>query len=91
MASSTARQGAYSIRLQRNRSLRSWRKQQVIDLLKSPAHECGHARHRDSATAALGRSLPSAWRQLRRATATRGVMATGGNRPTDLGPRPSRH
>jgi hypothetical protein len=43
----------------------------VIDLLKRPAHERGHARHRDPAAGALGHSLPSAWRQLRRATATR--------------------
>ena len=31
MASSTARQGAYSTQLQRERCARGWRKQQVID------------------------------------------------------------
>jgi hypothetical protein len=72
MASSTARQGAYSTRLPRERCARGWTKQQVIDLLKRPAHECGHARRQDPATEALGHSLPSAWRQLRPATATGG-------------------
>ena len=71
MASSTARQGAYSTRLPRKRCVRGWMNQQVIDLLKRPAHERGHARRRDPAAGALGHSLPSAWRQLRRATATR--------------------
>ena len=72
MASSTARQGAYSTQLQRERCARGWMKQQVIDLFKHPAHERGHARRRDPAAGILGHSLPSAWRQLRPATATGG-------------------
>jgi hypothetical protein len=43
MASLTARQGAYSTRLARERCVRGWVNQQVIDLLKRPAHERGHA------------------------------------------------
>jgi len=71
MASPTAGQSAYSTRLPCERCVRGWTNQQVIDLLKRPAHERGQARRRDPATGALGHSLPSAWWQLRRATATR--------------------
>jgi hypothetical protein len=54
MASSTARQGAYSTRLLRERCVRGWMNQQVIDLLKRPAHERGYARRRDPSAGALG-------------------------------------
>jgi hypothetical protein len=89
MASSTARQGAYSTRLPRERCVRGWTNQQVIDLPKRPAHERGHARREIQLLELRGVAC--------RADGSRcvvrprlGVMATRGNRPTDSGPRPSR-